>query len=407
MNLNFEQTSPYCNLQPATCNLHRTPLYSEYDKLRVNYPIVIHKLAISFLIPLGQKPGILRSLYCFFKEFSMKKKISITRQNLMLCPVIGLLSVIAFSLTGCGTVSSGSAGNFSNNVIIYDQATLRDLKRVTEDGLSKDWISVSPDGSMLLYCESLISLNKWTDISNERVKSYQIMLLKDAEKPAKTHVVTDSSISPTWFNNETFVYSVIEGGIPKLIKSNIAGGGKIYITRNAVGQYDILPCVRGNLILCETDINKKKQMLRMTETGTDITVLGEGGSPYWHPKDPQKFLFTKNGDIYEMDLNTYQPTKLYGEANFPSAYPKYSSDGNYILFQKQCLIRSIDSKSGKALETKRWQVFVIKVNGTDLVQLTDGNVDVYSPAWGKDNKVFFMSNANNSTEIWNANVNLW
>jgi TolB protein len=232
------------------------------------------------------------------------------------------------------------------------------------------------------------------------------MLLRDAEKPAKTLVVTDNSIAPAWFNNETFVYSVIEGGVPKLIKSNIAGGGKIYITRNAVGQYDILPSVRGNLILCETEINKKKNMLRMTENGTDITIMGEGEDPHWHPRNPQKFLFARNGDIYEMDLVTYQPTKLFGEAGFQSAFPKYSSDGNHILFQKKCLIRSIDSKSGKALETIRWHVFVIKVNGTDLVQLTDGDVDVFSPAWGKDNKVFFMSNANNSTEIWTANVSL-
>jgi TolB protein len=202
------------------------------------------------------------------------------------------------------------------------------------------------------------------------------------------------------------VYSVIEGGVPKLIKSNIAGGGKVYITRNAVGQYDIRPNVKGNLVLCETEINKKKQILRLTDSGADITIMGEGEAPFWHPGNPQKFLYTKNGDIYEMDLNTYQPTKLFGESNFRSANPRYSSDGNHILFQKECLTRTIDSKNGKVRETKHWHAFLVKVDGTGLVQLTDGNVDVFSPVWGKDNTIFFVSNANNSTEIWTAKVKL-
>jgi TolB protein len=293
----------------------------------------------------------------------------------------------------------------AGETIVYNQATLQELKRITDDGVSKDWLSLSPDGSMLLYCESLVQL-KWNNISDEHVKSFQIMLLKDAEKAAKTQLVMDNSINPTWYNNEAFVYSVIEGGVPKLIKSNIAGGGKVYITRNAVGMYDVRPSVRDNLIICDTEINKKKQIVRITDNGADVTILGEGESPIWHPKDPQKFLFIKNDSIHEMDLVTYQPTKLFGETNFRCANPRYSSDGSCILFQKECLIRIVDSKSGKARETKRWHIFVVKVDGTDLVQITDGNTDVFSPVWGKDNTIFFVSNANGSTEIWTAKMNL-
>jgi TolB protein len=325
------------------------------------------------------------------------------------------LSAFFISLSGCGSIplpslpsgsGSSTASYTSSETIIYDRATLQDLKRVTEDGLSKDWLSVSPDGSMLLYCESLVPLKKWSDISDKRIKTFQIMLLRDAEKPAKTHLVTDNSITPTWYSNEAFVYSIIEGGVPKLIKSNISGGGKVYITRNAVGAYDVHPSVRGNLILFDTEVNRKNQIVRVADNGSDVTVMGEGETPSWHPRNTQKFLFIRNGDLYEMDLNTYQPTKLFGEPNFLSANPKYSSDGNYILFQKETLVRIIDSKSGKASETKRWHVFIIKVDGTDLVQLTDGDVDVFSPVWGRDNKVFFISNANNSTEVWTGKVNL-
>jgi len=259
---------------------------------------------------------------------------------------------------------------------------------------------------MLLYCESLIPLKKWSDITDKRIKSFQIALLKDAEKAAKTQLVTDKSVTPAWYSNEAFVYSVIEGGVPKLIKSNIGGGGKVYITRNAIGNYDVHPSVKGNLILCDTEINKMTQIIRLADNGSDVTVMGEGETPSWHPRNAQKFVFIKNGDLYEMDLSTYQPTKLFGETNYRSANPRYYSDGNYILFQKETLVRIIDSKSGKDREAKHWHIFVIKVDGTDLVQLTDGDVDVFSPVWGRNNAIFFISNANNSTEVWNAKVNL-
>jgi len=147
--------------------------------------------------------------------------------------------------------------------------------------------------------------------------------------------------------------------------------------------------------------------MRMADNGSNITILGEGETPSWNPKNPQKFVFIKNGDIYEMDLNTEQPTKLFGETNFRCANPRYSSDGNYILFQKETMVRSIDSKTGKqSKETKHWHAFVIKVDGTEQNQLTNGDVDVFSPVWGRDNTIFFVSNANNGTEVWSAKVNL-
>ena len=326
--------------------------------------------------------------------------------------VFYVLLAFLLALSGCGSIpmpfGTAPSSSASTNTIEFEQASLLDLKRITEDGLSKDWLNVSPNGSMLLYCESLVPLKKWSDISNKRITTFQIALLRDAQKSATTKLVTDKSIAPAWYSNEAFVYSIIESNVPKLIKSNITGGGKVYITRsNKVGDYDVRPSVMGNLILADTEINKVPQIIRMTDTGSNITMLGEGESPSWHPRNSQRFVFIKNGDIYEMDLNTMQSTKLYGEQNIRCANPKYHSTGNYILFQKEHMIRITDSKTGKVTkETKHWHAFVIKVDGSDLVQLTNGDVDVYSPVWGRDNTIYMVSNANNSSEIWSARVNL-
>jgi hypothetical protein len=248
------------------------------------------------------------------KEYFVKTQTGKTRLFKLILACV--LSAFFLSLSGCGTTSSGGTTSASTNTIEYERATLLDLKRITEDGLWKDWLNVSPNGSMLLYCESMVPLKKWSDISNKRINSFQIALLRDAEKSASTKLVTDKSIAPAWYSNEAFVYSVIESGIPKLIKSNIGGGGKVYITRsNNVGQYDVRPSVSGNLIIADTEINKVTQIIRMTDTGSNITMMGEGEAPSWHPRNPQRFVFVKNGDIYEMDLNTMQSTKLFSELN--------------------------------------------------------------------------------------------
>jgi len=319
-----------------------------------------------------------------------------------------VLAAIFLSLSGCGTTSTGnstSVGIESTKVIEYDQATLQDLRLITSNGYSKDWLSVSPNGAMLLYCESIPKL-KTTNISDKRVDTFQIMLLKDALKPANTVLVTDKSITPTWYTNDSFIYSVIEGKIPKLIRANISGGGKVYVTRSNIGAYDVHPSVRGNYILFDTEVNKKNVLYRTNDNGSEVTQYGEGETPSWHPRNAQKFVFVKNGDIYEMDLGTGQSTKLFGEAGYRSANPKYSADGNYILFQKEALVRIVDSKSGKAREVKHWHLFAVKVDGTGLTQLTNGDVDAFCPVWGNSNTIFFVSNANGATEIYNARVNL-
>jgi hypothetical protein len=74
------------------------------------------------------------------------------------------------------------------------------------------------------------------------------MLLKDANLSSKTPVVTDPSFGPVWYDDSAgFIYVVYEGGSSKLVKSNITGGGKTYITRNSIGDYDSRPSIKAKL----------------------------------------------------------------------------------------------------------------------------------------------------------------
>jgi TolB protein len=312
--------------------------------------------------------------------------------------VLGLCLVL---LAGCITAPEDS--------ISYDSATLQNVSRITDDGLSKHWAVISPDGGKMLYCESERKV-VMPEFSDSLVNDYKIVLLKDATKAAKTPLVSDLSYCPAWYgDNNNFVYIVREGGTYKLVRSNITGGGKTYITRNSIGKNDACPNIKNQTILCNTDINGKRQIVSLMDNGTEVTVLGEGWAPNWHPGGT-RFVFIRNGGVYEMDLKTNQATQLYADSDMWCDWPSYSKDGRYILFQKETHISITSQSSSFSFANKnevvRWHLYTIKPDGTNLSQITNGNVDVYSPSWGVDNTIYFISNAGGKTEIWKARLNL-
>jgi Tol biopolymer transport system component len=221
----------------------------------------------------------------------------------------GLLSVsVLLSLNGCALFSKlGLLKPKVADSISFDPATLRNVMRISDDKMWKDHVALSPDGKKLLYTE-------------KDGNSYKIMLLKDVSVFAKTPLVNESGYYPSWFEDSTsFVYVTVEGGASKLVRSNISGGGKVYITRNPIGKTDFNPAEKDGLIICDTLMNtsnslddekNKYQLVSLKANGTDITILGEGRRPSWHPTLP-KIVFVKDGSIWEMDSNTTQVTQIY------------------------------------------------------------------------------------------------
>jgi TolB protein len=329
--------------------------------------------------------------------------------------VIKIFPVAAFCaalLVGCTTKTA--------DIITYNSASLSNVIRVTDNHFRKDAVRVSPDGSKILYCEANVT-NVDTSVSFDQ---FSVMLLRDANLSSKTPVVTDPSFGPIWYDdNAGFIYVVYEGGSSKLVKSNITGGGKTYITRNSIGDYDSRPSIKGHDILCETGINGVRHLVRLKDDGTEITILGEGNSPSWHPTE-NKFVFIKDGSVFEMDMENNQMTQIYSAATDKNrniiescSQPSYSRDGNYILFAKGAntfitattktsfsLFKNIFTKS--RVETQRQHLFLMNANGTGLTQLTSGNVDVFSPSWGVGNEIFFIANVQNATEIWKARLSV-
>ena len=312
--------------------------------------------------------------------------------------LILLLVLVCFTFTGCFTLLFGLLGDSEEETITVDTGVMQNVTRVTGDGLRKEALAVSPNGKSLLYTQYDKGNSVW-----------ELILLKDASLPAKTPLGITFAKDAAWYSdNKSFIYCGRDGAMDKLIKSNIDGGGKTFITRNDIGTGDSFPSIKGSKILCTSKISGVNQIVCLNDNGTEITILGEGESPNWHPTE-NKFVFTKiNKGIFEMDLSTNQVTELYSDGKSDFYTPKYSSDGKYIVFVQNVDVNATGSKGSKkfGFATKKKHIFLMKTDGTNRTQLTNGNLNVDCPDWGTNNELFFISDAGENKEIWKAKVRI-
>lgn len=323
---------------------------------------------------------------------------------------IFLAFVIAFSMTAFSCVSTDEVQ------VSYDKSVLQNVSKVTDDGTAKTDIAVSPDGNQLLYVEINKSVRSYiTNMRDRNSGNYydcQMYLLRDISRPSKTPLGLTFSYDPAWNKSgKEFVFTALENNQFKLVRANIEGGRKTYITRTPIGNEDGEPDIKNNVILCHTKINGKWQIVTLNYDGTEITLVCEGYSPKWHPRE-NKFVFIRDGGIFEMDLDLNQATEIYKDADFPCYKPSYSKDGKYILFEQLTPVNAKGTMTSSL--TKRivsiansrtnFHLYLISSDGMNKTQLTSGSVDAYSPVWGADNTIFFISAANNKTDIWKAKV---
>jgi Tol biopolymer transport system component len=350
------------------------------------------------------------------KEKNMKKIIG------------GIAVLVLFVLLGGCALFSGVGKQTDESMTFWDTSLLQGVTRITNDGIKKDYARISPDGLKLLYCE--VEKTERDITSGELYDKWNIVLLRNASIAAKTRLISDYAWYPSWYEDSNrFVYIAHENGVNKIVRSATTGGGRTYITRNSVGNLnrDYGPVVRNGVVLgytlVQTTPEQRHQLVSIRDNGTEITILGDGRDPSWHPTEA-KFLYTRDGDLYEMDFATTQETMLFADKDYNIAYPRYSANGRYILFQKGVEAKTtgttVSGRSRRASsgflgrffanskvvsKDSKWQIFSIKADGTELTPLTTNNVNAFSPSLSIDGYLYFVSDATGKTEIYRARVN--
>lgn len=84
-------------------------------------------------------------------------------------------------------------------------------------------------------------------------------------------------------------------------------------------------------------------------------------------------------------------TKILWEEGKENAYPRWSCDGEKILFQSN--------------RTGKWQIYVMDKDGSNLERITDDEYNNNFPAWSPDNKkIAFVSDRNGNEEVYLMNT---
>ncbi len=141
--------------------------------------------------------------------------------------------------------------------------------------------------------------------------------------------------------------------------------------------------------------------------------IGPGLFPDWSPKE-DKIVFQRpreRGSRYFgvwtvelVDGEAKRPTLIAASANAAAVTPRWSPDGQRIVF---CTIINPDSELQQAGAPVRSDIWMINGDGAGRVNLTRSQNANLQPVWASDGAIYFVSNrGKNGTEsIWSVNTN--
>jgi TolB protein len=314
----------------------------------------------------------------------MTKSFYFTKKHLL------ALSILFFStnLIAQVTTAPGITGNAEN------------LTRETSDPTQEFFARVSPDGKYLLY--NALEVGYSMSLTNGKLeqktnKKYRIVK-KEIGKPI-TNPLASNGAYPTWLpDNSGIIFSYIKPEKPVIVRSDMNGIGLNYISAGAMGEDDAEPVVsKEGKILFTTLMGNARMICSMDLKGGNYSVLTEGSHLSINPNDNNKIIYNmkvgKVVQVFTMDTKSGEKTQLTtGEYNNRDG--AFSRDGKYIAFASN---RENPKKENK-------HIYVMKSDGTDLIQITQGETDESDPAWGNDGMLFFSSNAEKNYNIWKAKI---
>jgi Tol biopolymer transport system component len=132
--------------------------------------------------------------------------------------------------------------------------------------------------------------------------------------------------------------------------------------------------------------------------GTGVKVVTRGAEPAFSP-DGKLLAFVRasggHDHVFVANADGSNATQI-SDGTSDDHSPTFSPDGKTIAF---CSVVQDDAQAEQA------NLFAVHVDGTGLVQLTEGDRYACSPAWGRDGFIYFEANARRRFHIWRIRPN--
>ena len=130
-----------------------------------------------------------------------------------------------------------------------------------------------------------------------------------------------------------------------------------------------------------------------------LTQIAEGSQPDVSPDGSKLYVTrfnkeTENTEIWSIDLETGEESIILSDDKKGFSTPKVSPNGEYLLI--------VGTSPREEDRPRNLDLYRIKINGTNLTQLTFHGGHDNSPSWGKNNKtIYFVSQRGNEEGRYN------
>lgn len=119
------------------------------------------------------------------------------------------------------------------------------------------------------------------------------------------------------------------------------------------------------------------------------SMLGSGRTPSFS-HNGKKIVYAENGVIGIMDIDGDHRSHIVSSSSFKAWCPRFSPDDRHIVFHAQ------DTSDN-------WDIYVIDIDGNNLVRLTFNKSTDNDPYWADDGNIYFRSDRGD----YKNNYNIW
>lgn len=254
-------------------------------------------------------------------------------------------------------------------------------------------LSISPDGTELAYLTG-----------NDKTRN--IMIRRAGTGGTATQRTTRQTSDLAWGVDDKLYFSDISSDQSKMCVMDAHKGTLMrQLTSN---NFDYEPALSPNgekVYFTRTEGRNGPSVWSYDLKTGELTNCARGFQPT--PINDEEFLCVRNSEngnseIWRINIANGQETLILSDENRGYTHPAISPDGEWILV--------VGNSKSNINKTKNLDIYAVKTDGSNLIQLTYHPATDVCPQWSKDGKsIYFLStraNKDDKFNVWRMNFNL-